>query len=527
MSLAQLYHERTKYDPITIRQRGKALDFSQQPAPYKDYKFGHLINLKEIPVDLDPDLGQRLSRFLYLSYGITAAIQTTGEPFYLRAAPSAGGLYPAEVYVIARQDSCLPAGLYNYQARPHGLLHFWDSNVWSALEAACFWHPALDHVRLAVVVTAVFYRSAWRYEDRAYRRIGLDSGHLLGNMELAASLNDFRAHLIGGFVDPALNDLLYLDSDQEAALAVVGLADLLQIDENLPRLPTTLPSPTCLKIPQIADGDLLHECHQASQITAPDLTYTPKPQAEERDGIVLDLCTGTAIVKAPEPEPEPEIAPESEPIFDLYDFPGLTRVHLATDPIDWQKQGIGLENTILRRRSTRAYSGGSITQTQLAQILDFAYHPEHYLDQGLDGEPDYFCLPLIKTFVAVSGVQGLESGCYYYAPQASELRQIRFKNFRQELHHLSLGQELGRDAAAVVFQTANLDTAITELGERAYRYLHMDAGHLGQRLNLAAMQLNLGASGIAGFFDDQVNEVLGIPVDDAVLYLTTLGIPAN
>ncbi|AFY61667.1 SagB/ThcOx family dehydrogenase [Synechococcus sp. PCC 6312] len=521
MSLAQHYHERTKYDPVTIRQRGKALDFSQQPIPYKDYKFGHLINLKQLPADLDPNLGERLSRFFYLSYGITAAVATPGDPYYLRAAPSAGGLYPAELYLIARQDSCLPAGLYNYQARPHGLIHFWESNVWSALQSACFWHPVLDHVTLAVVLTAVFYRSAWRYEDRAYRRIGLDSGHLLGNIELAANLNDFRAHLLGGFVDSALNDLLYLDSDQEAVLVVIGLADLLKVSENLPHLPTVLPSPICPTIPKIADGDLLHECHQASQITATDLTYIPKPQADP-DGVVLDLCTGVAIMPPPEPEPEPE----PEPTPDLYDFPGLTRVHLGVEPINWQQNCTGLENTILRRRSTRVYSGGSITQAQLAQILDFAYHPEHYQPQGLDETPDYFCLNLIKTFVAVSEVKGLEAGCYYYAPQAKELRQIRFKNFRTELHHLSLGQELGRDAAAVVFQTANLEAAITELGERAYRYLHMDAGHLGQRLNLAAMQLNLGASGIAGFFDDQVNEVLGIPVDDAVLYLTTLGVPA-
>lgn len=106
-----------------------------------------------------------------------------------------------------------------------------------------------------------------------------------------------------------------------------------------------------------------------------------------------------------------------------------------------------------------------------------------------------------------------------------ELRQIRFKNFRQELHYLCLGQELGRDAAAVVFHTADLKKAVAKYGDRAYRYLHMDAGHLGQRLNLAAIHLGLGVSGIGGFFDDQVNEVLGIPHDEAVLYITTLGRP--
>ena len=93
------------------------------------------------------------------------------------------------------------------------------------------------------------------------------------------------------------------------------------------------------------------------------------------------------------------------------------------------------------------------------------------------------------------------------------------------MHYLCLGQNLGRDAGALIFHTADLGQAVARYGDRAYRYLHLDAGHLGQRLNLAAIQLGLGVSGIAGFFDDQVNEVLGIPDDEAVLYITTLGVP--
>jgi nitroreductase len=66
---------------------------------------------------------------------------------------------------------------------------------------------------------------------------------------------------------------------------------------------------------------------------------------------------------------------------------------------------------------------------------------------------------------------------------------------------------------------------VEKYGDRAYRYLHLDAGHLGQRMNLGAIYLDVGVSGIGGFFDDQVNEVLGIPEDEAVLYITTLGVP--
>jgi hypothetical protein len=76
--------------------------------------------------------------------------------------------------------------------------------------------------------------------------------------------------------------------------------------------------------------------------------------------------------------------------------------------------------------------------------------------KNLNPNPDYFALDLLETFIAVSAVTGLEEGCYYYAPKAQELRQIRFKNFRQELHYLCLGQDLGRDAAAVVFHTADI-----------------------------------------------------------------------
>ena len=54
----------------------------------------------------------------------------------------------------------------------------------------------------------------------------------------------------------------------------------------------------------------------------------------------------------------------------------------------------------------------------------------------------------------------------------------------------------------------------------------MDAGHIGQRLNLEAIRLGLGVSGIGGFFDDEVNRLLDIPEREACIYITCLGKPA-
>jgi len=496
ISIAEYYHERTKYDPQTIASKSKGLDWSQQPYPFKEYKIGQTFDLKPYlsrqTVPQKGDFWRRISRILGFSYGLTAKIATMGSPLYLRSAPSAGGLYPAEVYLISRGTEFLPAGLYSYQGQSHSLLLFWESDVWTNLQSACFWNPVLENTDIAVVTSAIFYRSAWRYEDRAYRRIFLDTGHLLGNIELSASINDYRAHLIGGFNDIQMNELLYLDSEKESVMTVIPLADLLNIRQNLPHSTTALPSATTTLYPEITEGELLNSLHRATII-------------------------------ATDEKIEANITPSNWE--DKYNFPFCLKVSVTSRPVNWGEDLIDLESTILKRRSTRAYSGASLSLDELRALLHFTYQPQDYAGQNLDPNPDYFALDLLETFIAVSAVTGLEEGCYYYAPKAQELRQIRFKNFRQELHYLCLGQDLGRDAAAVVFHTADLSKAVAKYGDRVYRYLHADAGHLGQRLNLAAIHLGLGVSGIGGFFDDQVNEVLGIPWDEAVIYITTLGRP--
>ncbi len=504
-SIASHYHQRTKYAPETIAQKGKTLDWANQPLPFKEYKIGQLIDLKpylsgqteaiETPYS---DNWLRLSLLLLYSYGLTAQVTTIyGEPFYLRAAPSAGGLYPAEIYLISRGTSWLPAGIYNYQVQTHSLIHFWQDQVWEDLQAGCLDNEEiLAEVEIALVSTAIFYRSAWRYEDRAYRRICLDTGHLLGNIELSAAINGYQTFFLGGFNDTLINKLLYLNETEEGAIAVVPLIDLLNYDSP-PELSYhhSLPSNIDTDYPSLPDGELLSYLHQATKI----------------DSL--------------QPSTNPNL--ETNSVEDKYNFPFCTKISTANATfIDWGENFSELKNTILERRSTRAYSGAEISMGQLIALLNFTYQPEAYLAQGLDPSPDYFALEFIETFIAVSGVSGLEEGCYYYAPKAQELRQIRFKNFRKELHYLCLGQDLGRNASAIVFHTADLQQAIAKYGDRAYRYLHLDAGHLGQRLNLAAIRLGLGVSGIGGFFDDLVNQVLGIPEAEAVIYLTTLGVPA-
>jgi len=174
MAFCHYYHEKTKYTREGLARSGRQLDWSSQPLPYKDYTTGQKIDLKSYlpgqPGAADGVELSQISKLLYFTYGITAVIPYAQRPFYMRAAPSAGGLYPAEIYLISRGTPSLPIGIYNYQVLSHSLLHFWEKSTFAALEASCFDHPSLLACDLALVVTEVFFRRSEEHTSELQSR---------------------------------------------------------------------------------------------------------------------------------------------------------------------------------------------------------------------------------------------------------------------------------------------------------------------------------------------------------------------
>ena len=504
-SYAEYYHDLTKYTPEGIASSKHMLDLEKQPNPFKEFPNKKLIDIScLLPLDRNPfsDIGIKnpkdftneenslavLSKILYFSNGITAIVPYADKSFYMRASPSAGGLYPTEIYVCASGYNGLENGIYNYQVLKQSLAQLYTGDLKQKLLEITFNHPAILASNLFLILTGVFFRSSWRYQDRAYRRICLDTGHIIGNIELISNNCGYKAINIGGFLDKELNELLGLEEEEEQALVIIALVD--KKKDFMTSFPNALPSRldnTNIKTPE---GNRLIQLHNRSRIE----NFVNVPNIQSSD------------------------------VEEKFKFSSKIPLNDQFLNFNWDKN---LYSTILKRRSTRVFSGNSITKEELGSILEFAYKPSSFLQDNLDKEPSYFDLSLLQTFVAVNNVDGLEEGCYYFSSKDSYLRQIRFKNFKDEIYYLCLGQELGYKASAVIFHTTRLSNAVFKYGERSYRYLHLDAGHLGQRINLAAINLNLGVSGIGGFFDDQVNEVLGIPEDEAVLYITTLGVPAK
>jgi SagB-type dehydrogenase family enzyme len=132
----------------------------------------------------------------------------------------------------------------------------------------------------------------------------------------------------------------------------------------------------------------------------------------------------------------------------------------------------------------------------------------------------------IQLYLYVHRVDGLEPGVYRLWPQSAELEQIKSGDQRVAAAGLSLGQDLAGNACVAFSMIGDLERAARAYGDRGYRYVHFEAGAIGQRLYLAAEALGLGATGIGAFYDEAVDRYLNLaPGQGRVVYHFAIGYP--
>jgi SagB-type dehydrogenase family enzyme len=120
----------------------------------------------------------------------------------------------------------------------------------------------------------------------------------------------------------------------------------------------------------------------------------------------------------------------------------------------------------------------------------------------------------------------LEPGVYRFWPEQAELERIKAGDQRLVAAALSLGQDLAGNACVAFSMIGDFENASSRYGDRGYRYVHFEAGAIGQRLYLAAVALGLGATGIGAFFDEEVNRYLGLSSElGQVVYHFAIGYP--
>ncbi|NPA27185.1 MAG: SagB/ThcOx family dehydrogenase [Chloroflexi bacterium] len=191
-----------------------------------------------------------------------------------------------------------------------------------------------------------------------------------------------------------------------------------------------------------------------------------------------------------------------------------------------QYQGLTVEQALRQRRSWRDFAPRAISLAALGQLLFAAQGiTGRYRDRPLRTAPSAGALYPYELYALVYRVRDLAAGAYYYDPRDHSLALVRAGDLRAAMAHIGLGQEHLVSGAVVFALSAVVDRVRSKYGERGWRYIYMEAGHISQNLYLQATSLGLGSVAVGAFYDDQMNALLGLDGEhETVMYLHAVGV---
>jgi SagB-type dehydrogenase family enzyme len=381
----------------------------------------------------------------------------------LRVNPSSGNLHPTEFHFLTRGLVEWPDGLYHY--RPSS--HMAEQRAIGRVDMSA----AGSDAPIVFVLTSIAWREAWKYRDRAYRYCLLDMGHAWQALALAGQAIGCDSFAVGHFPDDEVARCCRFHED-EWPMLIVSLSG------------SSIPA----RDPDGA-GTVWFD-GKANQLSSHQV---PFPRIEE-----IHAATKTLQSRGTSPAPA-----------------GTGDLRLCAPASSTRTFG----EVARTRRSALDFRGGdeSMSLGQLSALLAATAQP---LSSDFGGSR------FVQLYLYVHRVNDLERGVYRYWPERAELERIRSGDQRAAAAGLSLGQDLAGNACVAFSMVADLGRAVRAHGDRGYRYVHFEAGAMGQRLYLAAEAQGLGATGIGAFFDEETHRYLNPGSGERqVVYHFAIGYP--
>lgn len=184
---------------------------------------------------------------------------------------------------------------------------------------------------------------------------------------------------------------------------------------------------------------------------------------------------------------------------------------------------VSLERCLATRRSVRSFREDALRLAEVSQLL--------WAAQGITGgqrlrtAPSAGALYPLEVYVLAGRVESLAAGVYRYRPEAHALLRVAQEDRRAALAEAALGQQFIAQAPAVFVIAGVYERTAQRYGERAPRYVHIEAGHAGQNICLQAVALGLGSVPVGAFRDPEVKRVVGMAGEEAPLYILPVGRP--
>lgn len=197
------------------------------------------------------------------------------------------------------------------------------------------------------------------------------------------------------------------------------------------------------------------------------------------------------------------------------------------DPDHLPAYEIDLRDAIDNRRSVRRHSDKPLTLEELSFLLWCTQGVKEVIDTyaTLRTVPSAGARHAFETHLLVNDVQGLQPGLYRFLALSHALLEVSSEAMlADKFTEACLGQTQVKTSAVTFFWLAVPYRMAWRYGERGYRYLHLDAGHVCQNLYLSAEAIGAGVCAIAAFDDEVLNRLLGLDGDEEfVIYLATVG----
>lgn len=223
------YHQNTKHSYFSVRNNPNRVDWNNPPNRFKNYKE----NYKRI----DLNSQNQNYNFLYFISGITAKKTYPGIEYYLRVNPSAGALYPNEVYFQVRNVDGFEDGIYHLEVSTSSAVKLQKIEINEGIENLLGLDFSIDG--FIFFISSLYFRSSWKYKNRAFRYCLLDAGHLIGSIEASSYLFDKEFEILYDFPKKRLNQFFSFDEKEFfTAVCLVGTKKDNKKDEFSLTLPT-------------------------------------------------------------------------------------------------------------------------------------------------------------------------------------------------------------------------------------------------------------------------------------------------
>jgi SagB-type dehydrogenase family enzyme len=438
-----------------------------------------------------PQNARTLATWLYFAAGVTWPRK--GHGLEIRACPSPGFVYSAEVYVLAQGIEDLDPGFYHFSPHEFALRRLRSST--DALSALKRGRPDLDFLKGApciLLVSSVFHRAAARFDLRGYRAACAEAGQMTENLNKVGSALGIRTLARLRVGEGASRETLGLPehcdfADFEALQSLVIWAEPAQHELPAANASGHLPTLSRERATDVPPGGSIVAVHHDC------------------------VAPGVGVR---------EIRP---PLTDLSPIPA-SLPPVERSPSSEMPAGIALSKVVLKHTFAQQFSRLATPRDTFLHLNRLAFRGGTYYPLVPDGPH----VALVRPYWVIHDVVGIDPGIWAYNPRTDRFAMLNRGQYRLECAYLCCDDHRLSDASALCVLAVDLDHLLRHGGPDLYRLALLECGIVTQRLYLGAAATGLLVRGMPAFFDEPLREFLSIEETGwEPLYAVALGAPPN